>query len=135
MSVSPEMAVALQGIATSTVQAGLQEPSNRIAQLEQFLTDARTEIDKLRLHAKTAEEEHRNTHGEMAQMKAQLQAVQSMGGGKGEFRLIDPKTMAPGILGSAGGPHWRKWSENTRAYVENLSQKLAQQSHAAKTIL
>ena len=46
-------------------------------------------------------------------------------GGTNAYRLIDPKSMVPERLGSAGGPKWLSWSESTRAYVEMLSVPLA----------
>ena len=69
------------------------------------------------------EEEHRRTHAELHQARAQL-AAGVAGGGKSEFRLIDPKSMVPDKL--ANRSQWRAWSEASRAYIENLDVQLAE---------
>ena len=61
-------------------------------------------------------------------MHAELQRTQQLAASpasKSEFRLIDPKTMAPEKFGQSPEPSWLDWSENTRAYIEILDADLA----------
>ena len=83
------------------------------------------QLNQLLTRANAADEEHRQVHAELEGTKAQLAQV-SAGGGKGEFRLIDPKTMIPDKLSTDEAP-WKKWAESTRAYVAMLSPTLSLQ--------
>ena len=91
-----------------------EEAQGRIENLEQ-------QVNQLHTWAKA---EHERSHVEITQAKAQIAAI-SNAGGKGDFRLIDPKSMKPDKIGGTSGPPWRQWSENTRAFVEMLSRDLA----------
>ena len=79
--------------------------------------------------AASADEEHKQMHMEL--VKTQGQLAQANTGGKGEFRLIDPKTMIPEKLGSNKSP-WRQWAEDTRAYVAMLSLDVAKKLKRSK---
>jgi len=83
------------------------------------------QITQLMTRANAADEEHRRMHAELEHTKAQLTQANASGG-KGEFRLIDPKSMIPDKLGT-DKTSWRQWAENTRAYVAMLSPTLSQQ--------
>ena len=83
------------------------------------------QVTQLTTRSTAADEEHRQMHAELVRTQTQLLQVNT-GGGKGEFRLIDPKTMIPEKLGTGKSP-WRQWAEDTRAYVAMLSPILADQ--------
>ena len=105
-----------------------EEAQQRIAQLED-------RVNQLLLRATSSEDEHRRTHAELERVASLATALPGHAGGDSrEFRLIDPKSMIPDKLGSASGPQWRGWSEQTRAYVEMLSEKLADQLKAVEGI-
>jgi hypothetical protein len=65
--------------------------------------------------------EHTRVHNELQR----TQQMASHSTPKNEFRLIDPKTMAPEKFGQSPEPTWLDWSENTRSYIENMDQELA----------
>ena len=75
-----------------------EEAQGRIEQLEQT-------VNQLATWSIGAQKEHEKKHTELAQAKAQIAAVISAGG-KGDFRLIDPKSMKPDNIGGTGGPPW-----------------------------
>ena len=50
------------------------------------------QLNQLLTRANAADEEHRRVHAELESTKAQLVQT-NVGGGKGEFRLMDSKTM------------------------------------------
>ena len=80
---------------TMTLELAAQQIEALIQQVNQLMT-----------RAKTADEEHRRVHAELEGTKAQLAA--HAGSGKGEFRLIDPKTMIPYKLSTDKTP-WKKF--------------------------
>jgi hypothetical protein len=84
-----------------------------------------TQINQLMSRADAADAEHRRMHAELEQTKAQLTQANAAGG-RGEFRLIDPKSMIPDKLDTSKTP-WRQWAESTRAYVSMLSPLLSTQ--------
>ena len=84
-------------------------------QAQPYLDTMATQINQLMSRADAADAEHRAMHAELEQTKAQL-AQANAAGGRGEFRLIDPKSMIPDKLDTSKTP-WRQWAENTRAYV------------------
>ena len=97
-----------------------------LEQATDLINQLTTQVTQLLTHAATSDDEHRQMHTEL--MKHQGQLTQANIGGKPEFRLVDPKTMAPEKLGSNKHPlpqGWRQWADDTRAYVENLSPHLA----------
>ena len=98
-------------------QPGIDQMAAQVHQL----TD---QITQLLTRANAADEEHRRMHAELEHNKAQLTQANASGG-KGDFRLIDPKSMIPDKLGTDKTP-WRQWAENTRAYVAMLSPTLSQ---------
>lgn len=65
--------------------------------------------------------EHVRFHAEL-QRTQQLAATPAS---RSEFRLIDPKTMAPEKFGHSPEPTWLDWSENTRSYIEIMDQEIA----------
>ena len=65
--------------------------------------------------------EHTRVHNELQR----TQQMASHSTPKNEFRLIDPKTMAPEKFGQSPEPTWLDWSENTRSYIENMDQEVA----------
>ena len=85
----------------------------------QYIEHLTSSITQLTTRANAADEEHRRMHAELEQTKAQLTQANAAGG-KGEFRLIDPKSMCPDKLDTSKTP-WRQWAETTRAYVSMLS--------------
>ena len=97
----------------------LEALTQQVNQLQQQLQASNDLIANLQTRTNAAEEEHRRVHTEMAHMKGQLAT-----GSKGEFKLIDPKSMIPEKLGSDKTP-WKKWAEDTRAYVEMLSNEVS----------
>ena len=70
-----------------------------------------------------SEQEHLSTHEQFTKIKAE--SVTGHGQGKYQFRLIDPKSMAPEKFGGKNGPQWQLWSHTTKEYVGMLSQELA----------
>ena len=114
------------------IAAELDAAKNRVTLLEQQLATSQEQINQLTLQTQTVQGEHQNTHTQLVGALNQIQVLQSQGGSNQEFRLVDPKTMVPPILGSSGGPPWRKWSESTRAFVEMLSERLAVQLKAVE---
>ena len=91
------------------VRQQLEALTQQISQLQQQLQSSNDLIANLQTRTNAAEEEHRRAHTEMALMKSQL-----ANGSKGEFKLIDPKTMIRDKLGSDKTP-LKKWAEDTRA--------------------
>ena len=90
--------------------------------------EARTRFEALEAHVTqitaaiaTSQAEHVRVHAEL-QRTQQLAATS---GPKNEFRLIDPKTMAPEKFGQSSEPSWLDWSENTRSYIEIMDQDVA----------
>ena len=83
------------------------------------IATATAHINQLMSRTDAADAEHRAMHAELEQTKAQL-AQANAAGGRGEFRLIDPKSMIPDKLDTSKTP-WRQWAENTRAYVSMLN--------------
>ena len=90
--------------------------------------EARSRLEALEAHviqitaALTASQaEHTRVHAEL-QRTQQLAATPAP---RNEFRLIDPKTMAPEKIGQSSEPSWLDWSENTRAYIEVMDADLA----------
>ena len=51
-------------------------------------------VTQLQTRAIASDEEHEQMHTELVRTQGQL--AQANTGGKGEFRLVDPKTMIPG---------------------------------------
>ena len=100
-------------------QAHIEALSQQVTVLAQQAQTQQDHIQQLVAKASAADETHRQIHQELVQAKA-LQP-----NGKQEFRLVDPKTMTPEKLGVDKGPAWKQWSEDTRAFVENLSLNLA----------
>ena len=70
-----------------------------LEQATDLINQLTTQVAQLLTRAATADDEHRQMHAEL--MKHQGQLTQAHTGGKSEFRLIDPKTMAPEKLGSS----------------------------------
>ena len=104
----------------------IDQLNQQVAQQSLQVTELVNQITQLLTRAATSDDEHRQMHTEL--MKHQGQLTQANLGGKPEFRLVDPKTMAPEKLGSNKHPlpqGWRQWADDTRAYVENLSPHLA----------
>ena len=77
------------------------------------------QIQQLIARSTVADEAHRKLHEEMLAIKTRSTSSEK------EFRLVDPKTKCPVKLGSDKAISWKQWSEETRAYVENLSVKMA----------
>ena len=100
-------------------QAHIEALNQQVAQLTQQNQGHTDLIQQLAARATAADESHQQLHREMATAKGQL------ANSKSGFRLIDPKTMKPEKLGSKDGPTWKQWSEDTRAFVENLDVGLA----------
>ena len=76
-----------------------------------------------------SETQHQATHQHLEASKAQAANLQAQltntgKGGKGGFRLIDPKTMVPERLSNRD--QWRGWAEQSRSYIENLNTRLAE---------
>ena len=97
-----------------------------LEQATDLINQLTTQVTQLLTRAATSDDEHRQMHTEL--MKHQGQLTQANIGGKPEFRLVDPKTMAPEKLGSSKNhvpQGWRQWADDTKAYVENLSPHLA----------
>jgi hypothetical protein len=94
-------------------------------QAQPYLDTMATQINQLMSRADAADAEHRRIHAELEQTKAQLTQANAAGG-RGEFRLIDPKSMIPDKLDTSKTP-WRQWAENTRAYVSMLNPILSTQ--------
>ena len=65
------------------------------------------EVNQLKTRAATADAEHQQMHAEL--MKHQGQLTHANIGGKQEFRLVDPKSMAPEKLGSSKHPLPQGW--------------------------
>ena len=86
-------------------------------------------VTQLQTRAFASDEEHKQMHTEL--VKTQGQLAQANTGAKGEFRLVDPKTMIPEKLGSSKSP-WRQWAEDTRAFVAMLSPDLAQKAQKGR---
>ena len=84
---------------TMTLELAVQQIEALIQQVNQLVT-----------RANAADEEHRRVHAELESTKIQLAHA---GGGKGEFRLIDPKTMIPDKL-TTDKTYWKKWAERSR---------------------
>ena len=101
--------------------AQIEALTQQVTTLIQQGQNAADHIQQLIVKANAADETHRQIHQELVQTKA-LRA-----NGQQDFRLIDPKTMKPDKLGSDKGPAWKQWSEDTRAFVENLSTTLAKE--------
>ena len=90
--------------------------------------EARGRIEALEAHvmqitaALTASQaEHVRVHAEL-QRTQQIAATPAT---RNDFRLIDPKTMAPEKFGQSPEQSWLEWSENTRSYIEILDLDLA----------
>jgi len=81
------------------------------------------QMTQLTARSNATDAEHIRVHNELERTQAQL-AQNSTTGGRGEFRLIDPKTMIPDKLGTDKAP-WKQWAEDTRAYVAMLSPMLS----------
>ena len=77
----------------------LEQAIQMIDQLAQQVNLLNNQVTQLTTRATSADEEHKQMHTEL--VKTQGQLVQANTGGKGEFRLIDPKTMIPEKLGSS----------------------------------
>ena len=92
-------------------------------QAQPHLDQMSAQITQLMARANAADEEHRRMHAELEHAKAQLTQANASGG-KGEFRLIDPKSMIPDKLDTSKTP-WRQWAESTRAYVAMLNPLLS----------
>ena len=104
---------------TEQAQQRFTALEQQISQLQQQLQSSNDLIANLQTRTQAAEEEHRRAHTEMALMKGQL-----ANGSKAEFKLIDPKSMIPDKLGS-DKTSWKKWAEDTRAYVEMLNPQVS----------
>ena len=91
----------------------------------QYIDQMTAQITQLVARASAADEEHRRMHAELEQTKTQLTQANAAGG-RGEFRLIDPKSMIPDKLDTSKTP-WRQWAESTRAYVSMLNPLLSTQ--------
>ena len=70
-----------------------EQANQMIDQLNQQVAQLTQQITQLLTRAATSDDEHRQMHTEL--MKHQGQLAQANLGGKPEFRLVDPKTMAP----------------------------------------
>ena len=103
----------------------LEQAAQLIDQLAQQFNQLHAQVTQLTARSISADDEHKQVHAELVRTQAQL-AQANTGGGNGEFRLIDPKTMIPEKLGT-GKNLWVQWAENTREYVAMLSPTLAQQ--------
>ena len=99
-------------------------------QAKQIIEQLQSQVTQLTTRANAADEEHRRIHAELERSKIQLIQANASNG-KGEFKLIDPKTMIPEVLDNTKIP-WRRWSEDTRAYVSMLSPTLAKQLKAVE---
>ena len=89
----------------------LDQAQQSIFQLEQQVNQHHVLVTQLTARSTSADEEYKQIHAEFVRIQAQLAQV-STGGGKGEFRLIDPKTMIPEKL-ETDKKSWRQWAENT----------------------
>ena len=90
----------------------------------QVIEQMQQQITQLTARSNATDAEHIRVHNELERTQAQL-AQNSTTGGRGKFRLIDPKTMIPDKLGTGKAP-WKQWAEDTRAYVAMLSPMLSQ---------
>ena len=97
----------------------LEQALQAIDALNQQVTSLTAQVTSLSARANSADSTHQQIHQELLQLRSLL-ATQKPG-----FSLIDPKTMKPEKLGSDKGPSWKQWSDDTRAFVENLSTTLA----------
>ena len=103
-----------------TTPMSSEEACARIIALEAHVTQITAALT-------ASQAEHTRVHNE-------LQRTQQMATNpapRNEFRLIDPKTMAPEKFGQTSEPSWLEWSENTRAYIEIMDQDVA---NALKTV-
>ena len=96
-----------------------EQMQQQIEALTQQVTTLTQQAQTNEARLTAADVAHQQLHKELNATKAQL-ATSKQG-----FKLVDPKTMKPDKLGSKGGPAWKQWSEDTRAFVENLSLELA----------
>ena len=122
MAYTPEQATQLIDQLNQQVAQLNQQATQQNQQATDLITQLTTQVTQLLTRGATSDDEHRQMHTEL--MKHQGQLTQANMGGKPEFRLVDPKTMAPEKLGSNKHPlpqGWRQWADDTRAYVENLS--------------
>ena len=80
-----------------------------------------TQVTQLTAALTASQAEHVRVHAELqrTQQQATTQAPRN------EFRLIDPRTMAPEKFGQSSAPSWLDWSESTRSYLEILDPDLA----------
>ena len=105
----------------------LEQACQAIENLQQQITDLTNrysqEINRLTTIATATDAEHRRVHERLAKTQ-ELMAQSPATGGKGEFRLVDPKTMPPDKLGTDKAP-WEQWAEDVRACVENLNLPLS----------
>ena len=109
----------------TTPMMSSDEARGRIEALEAHVTQMTTAFTALQAEhvaALTASQaEHVRVHAEL-QRTQQLAATPAT---RNDFRLIDPKTMAPEKFGQSPEQSWLDWSENTRSFVEMMSMDLA----------
>ncbi len=74
----------------------LEQATQMIDHLNEQTDYLNQQINQLMARAASAGEEHKQRH-----MEVKGQLAQANAGGNSEFRLIDPKTMAPEKLGSS----------------------------------
>ena len=90
--------------------------------------EARARIEALEAHVTQITAALTASQAEHVRVHAELQRTQQLAAtpaSRNEFRLIDPKTMAPEKFGSSPEPTWLDWSENTRSYIEIMDQEIA----------
>ena len=90
--------------------------------------EARSRLEALEAHVtqltaalSASQAEHVRVHAELQRTLQQATTHAP----KNEFRLIDPRTMAPEKFGQSSEPSWLDWSESTRSYLEILDPDLA----------
>ena len=99
----------------------LELAAQMIDQLTQQVNQLNMQVTQLTTRSTSTDEEHNQVHAKLVHTQAQL-AQMNTWGGKGEIRLIDPKSMIPDKLGTDKSP-WRQGCLGPTAWKKSKDSK------------